>query len=122
MKTTILLLALISGYLTPTYSQLNRHRKTDAATDQFQKKTDDFGKYKFDDKFTGSLSDRTPHSFNMSPIRPAPGKFTEEIYSGDNNMPCFHPKSGDAMPCLKPTGTFPMRVFKPKNVIWGILW
>ena len=122
MKTTILLFALIFGYITPTYSQLNRHRKTDAATEQFQnKKSDDFGNYKFADKFSGSLSDRARDSFNMSPLRPAPSKSIEEIYSGDN-MPCFHPKSGDDMPCLKPTGIFPMRVFKPKNVIWGILW
>jgi hypothetical protein len=122
MKTTILLFALIFGYITPTYSQLNRHRKTDA-TEQFQnKKNDDFGNYKFFYKFSGSLSNWAPDSFNMSPKRPAPSKFTEEIYSGDDKMPCFHPKSGDDMPCFKPEGIFPMRVFKPKNVIWGILW
>jgi hypothetical protein len=122
MKTTILLLVLIFGYITPTFSQLNRHRKMDAASEQFQnKKNDDFGNYKFGDKFSGAWSHRGLDSFNMSPIRPAPGKFAEEIYSQDN-MPCFHPKSGDDMPCLKPKGVFPMRVFKPKNVIWGILW
>ena len=122
MKTTILLFALIFGYITPTYSQLNRHRKTDATPEQFQnKKNDDFGNYMFLDKFSGSLSDRARDNFNMSPTRPAPSKFTEEIYSGDN-MPCLHPKSGDDMPCFKPKGIFPMRVFKPKNVIWGILW
>src|SRR5688572_15931427 len=119
MKTTILLLTVIFGYITPTYSQLNRHRKLDTTSDQFQnKKNDDFGNYKFD-KFSGSLNDWTRNSFNM--LRPAPSKFTEEIYSEDN-MPCLHPKSGDNMPCLKPTGTFHMRVFKPKNVTWGILW
>lgn len=113
MKTTILLFAVIFGYITPTYSQLNRHRKTDPTTEQFQdKKNDDFGSYNFFDKFSGSLS----YSF-----RPAPSKFTEEIYSGDA-MPCFHPKSGDALPCFKPKDIFPMRVFKSKNVIWGILW
>ena len=59
MKTTILLFALIFGYITPTYSQLNRHRKTDATPEQFQnKKNDDFGNYKFVDKFSDSLSDR----------------------------------------------------------------
>ena len=119
MKTTILLCALIFGYITPIYSQLNRHGETK----QFQnKKNDDFGNYKFFYKFSGSLSDWAPDSFNMSPKRPAPSKFTEETYSGRDDMPCFHPKSGDNMPCGKPTGTFPMRVFKPKNVIWGILW
>lgn len=131
MKTTILLFVVIFGYITPTYSQLNRHRKTDAKIEQFQnKKNDDFGNYKFDkfsgsnfnlDKFTGPLSDRSRNSFNMSRKRPETSKFTEKIYSG-YNMPCLHPKSGDEMPCLKPTGTFPMRIFKPKNVIWGILW
>jgi len=122
MKTTILLFALIFGYITPTYSQLNRHRKTDATSEQFQnKKNDDFGNYQFGDKFSGAWSERGLDSFTMSPIRPAPNKFTEKIYSQDN-MPCFHPKSGDDMPCFKPKGIFPMRVFKPKNVIWGILW
>jgi len=122
MKTTILLFVLIFGYITPTYSQLNRHRNTDATNGQFQnKKNDDFSNYKFFEKFSDSLSDWSYDSFNMSPGRPAPGKFTKEIYSRDA-MPCFHPKSGDAIPCLKPTGTFHMRVFKPKNVIWGILW
>jgi len=109
MKTTILLLALIFGYITPTYSQLNRHPETE----QFQnKRNDDFGNYKFFEKFGGSLN----YSF-----RPAPGKFTAEIHSR-NDMPCLQPKSGDDMPCFKPKGIFPMRVFKPKNVIWGILW
>ena len=93
----------------------------DTTSDQFQnKKNYDFGNYKFD-KFSGSLNDWTRDSFNMLPTRPAPSKFTEEIYSEDN-MPCFHPKTGDNMPCLRPAGTFPMRVFKPKNVTWGILW
>ena len=130
MKTTILLFALIFGYITPTYSQLNRQHETDATSEQFQnKKNDDFGNYKFDkfshykfDKFSEFLSNRERDSFNMLPTRPAPSKFTEEIYYSGDNMPCFHPKSGDKMPCFKPTGTFPMRVFKPKNVIWGILW
>jgi hypothetical protein len=120
MKTTILLLAVTLGYVTPTYSQLNRHRKMGVTSEQLHnKKNADFGIYKFD-KFNGFLGDRGD-SFNMSPIRPAPSNFTKEIYSGDN-MPCVHPKSGDEMPCIKPTGTFPMRVFKPKDVIWGILW
>jgi hypothetical protein len=119
MKIAILLLALIFGYTTPIYSQLNRHRKTDATTEQYQNKMNaDFSNYKFVDKFSGSLSDRWRDSFNMSPMRPAP---SAEIYSGDN-MPCVHPKSGDEMPCLKPNGMFHMRVFKPKNGIWGILW
>ena len=121
MKTTILLFALIFGFIVPTYSQLNRHRKTDATEQLQNKKNDDFGNYKFLDKFNGSLSDRPRDSFHMSPFKPAPSKFTEQIYSRDA-MPCFHPKSGDAMPCFKPTGIFPMRVFKPKDVIWGILW
>src|SRR5688572_4591618 len=99
MKTTILLFAVIFGYITPTYSQLNRHRKTDATSEQFQNKGNyDFGNYKFD-KFSSSLSDWASHSFNMLPARPTPSEFTEEIYSGDT-MPCLHPKSGDRMPCL----------------------
>jgi hypothetical protein len=122
MKTTILLFAVIFGCITPTYSQLNRRRKTDATREQFQnKKNDGLGNYKFD-KFSDFLSNKARDSFNMSPTRPARRKFTEEIYSGDNRMPCFHPKSGDKMPCFKPTDTFPMRIFKPKDVIWGILW
>ena len=128
MKTTILLFAVMLGYLTPIYSQLNRHVESDVKIEQFQKKGDDFGTYKFDtfgnyksDKFSDFLSKRDHDSFNIPSTRPAPCKSTEEIYSGDN-MPCFHPKSGDNMPCFKPTGTFHMRVFKPKNVIWGILW
>ena len=59
MKTTILLLVLIFGYITPTYSQLNRHRKMDATSEQFQnKKNDDFVNYKYFDKFSGAWSDR----------------------------------------------------------------
>ena len=126
MKTTILF-AVILGYITPTYSQLNRHHKMEATSEQFQnKKNDDFGNYTFYkfstfDNLSGSSSDRPRGSFNVLPERPALSKSTKEIYSG-YNMPCLHPKSGDNMPCLKPTGTFPMRVFKPKDVIWGILW
>jgi hypothetical protein len=112
MKTTILLFALIFGYLTPAYSQLNHHRKTDTTTVQFQiKKIDEFGNIKFVNKFGSSVNLGSRH---------APTKFTEEIHSR-NVMPCFQPKSGDDMPCSKPKGSFPMRVFKPKNVIWGIL-
>jgi hypothetical protein len=49
MKTTILLFAVIFGYITPTYSQLNRQRKTDTTIEQLQNnKNDDFGNYKFD--------------------------------------------------------------------------
>ena len=122
MKTAILLFALIFGYLTPTYSQLNPHRKTDTTTEQSQnKRKDDFGNYKFDEKYSGAWSGRALDSFTLLPVRPAPGKFTEEIHSR-YNMPCLQPKSGDDMPCFKPKGIFPMRVFKPKNVIWGILW
>jgi len=122
MKTTVLLFALIFGYITPTYSQLNRHHKTDATTEPVQnKKNVDFGNYKFVVKISDAWSDRALDSFNMSPIRPAPSKFTKEVYSGDD-MPCFQPKSGDDMPCFKPKGIFSMRVFKPKNVIWGVLW
>ena len=129
MKTTILLFAVIFGYITPTYSQLNRHRRTDATSEQFQnKKNDDFGNYSFDkfgnykfDKFSDFLSKRERDIFNMSPTRPALSS-SQRKYIQRNNMPCFHPKSGDKMPCLKPTGTFPMRVFKPKNVIRRILW
>ncbi len=121
MKTTILLFVVIFGYITPTYSQLNRHRKTDATREQLQnRKNYDFGNYNFD-KFSGSWRNSKFDSFNMLPTWPAPGKLTEEISSW-GQMPCFHPKSGDKMPCFKPADAFPMRVFKPKNVIWGILW
>ena len=125
MKTTILLFALIIGCIIPTYSQINIHRKTDASNEPFlgkeNKKNDDFGNYKFADKFSDAWRDKALDSFTMSPLRPAPRKFTEKRYSG-YDMPCYHPKSGDDIPCLKPKGTFPMRVFKPKDVIWGILW
>ena len=71
MKATILLFALIVGCIIPTTSQINRHRKTDASTEQFSgkqnKKNDDIGTYKFVDKFSGSLSDRALDSFIMSP-------------------------------------------------------
>ena len=87
------------------------------SSEQFQnRKKDDSGNFKFDN-FSGSLSDTPRGSFNMMPTRLAPGK----IYSG-YNMPCFHPKSGEEMPCLKPKDRFPMRVFNPENVTWGILW
>jgi len=121
MKTTILLLALIFGYITPIYSQINLQRKTDAPPQPVQiEENSDFGNYKFVDKFSDAWSNRAL-SFNMSPLRPAPRKFTEDVYPR-YDMPCFQPKSGEDMPCLKPKGTFNMRVFKPKDVIWGILW
>ena len=121
MKTTILLFAVIFGYVTPTYSQLNRQPETDARSEQFQnKKNDDFRNYKFD-KFSDFLSKRERDIFNMSPTRPALSS-SQRKYIQRNNMPCFHPKSGDNMPCFEPTGTFHMRIFKPKDVIWGILW
>jgi hypothetical protein len=121
MKTAILIVAVIFGYIAPSYSQLNSHRKIDSTSKHFQnKKNDDFGNYKFD-QFSGFMTYRARDSFNMWPTRPEPSKFTKEIYSG-NKMPCIHPKSGDRMPCLKPTGAFPMRVLKPKDSIWGILW
>jgi hypothetical protein len=129
MKTTILLFAVIFGYITPTYSQLNRQPETDATSEQFQNKNnDDFGSYKFDkfsdykfDKFSDFLSKREHDIFKMSPTRPAPGSSQRKNIQR-NNMPCFHPKSGDKMPCFEPRGTFHMRVVKPKDVIWGILW
>jgi hypothetical protein len=121
MKTTILLFAVIFGYITPTYSQLNRQPETDARSEQFQnKKNDDFRYYKFD-KFSDFLNTRERDIFNMSPTRPAPSS-SQRKYIQRNNMPCFHPKSGDKMPCFEPMGTFHMRVFKPKDTIWGILW
>ncbi|MEJ7647060.1 MAG: hypothetical protein WKF87_20850 [Chryseolinea sp.] len=128
MKTTILLFAAVLGYITPTYSQLNRDRE-EVPSELYQNKLNyDFGNVNFDksgnykfDIFNNFLRTRDRDTLNWLPTRPAPGKSVEKIYSGDN-MPCFHPKSGDNMPCSEPTGTFPMRVFKPKNVIWGILW
>ena len=138
MKTTILLFALIFGCIIPTYSQINIHRKTDAGTEQFlgkkNKKNDDFGNYKFIDKFRDAWSDRALDSFNMSPIRsgsslnrklrttstlspaPSPGasKFAKEVYSEDD-MPCFKPKS-NYIPCFNPKG------LKPESVTWGTLW
>ena len=105
MKPTILLFALIFACAIPTYSQMNRHRKTDATTEQFSvnpnKKNDVFGNYKFVDKFGGSLNDTVHDSFTMLPILPAPSKYTNEIYSGND------------MPCLKPEGIFSIRIYKP---------
>ena len=129
MKTAILLLAVIFGYITPTYSQLNRHRKTDTTSEQFQnRKNYDFLNYKFDkfsdykfDKFSDFLSNMDRDIFNVSPTWPAPGS-SQGKYIQRSNMPCFHPKSGDKMPCSEPMGTFHMRVFKPTDTIWGILW
>lgn len=127
MKTPLLLFAVIFGYITPTYSQLNRHREMDSTSEHFQrKKNDDFGSYQFHnfknyhlEKFTDFLS--TSESFNLLPADPAPGN-SQRKYIQRKNMPCFHPKSGDKMPCFKPTDTFHMRVFNPEDVIWGILW
>lgn len=129
MKTTILLFAVIFGCIAPTYSQLNRHRKSGTTSELFQNKTSelfqnerkyDFGNYKFD-KFSGRLSYGPSYSLDILPTRPAPHKLPVEIYS-KYKMPCFHPKSGDQMPWFKPTGTFHMRVFKPNDVNWGILY
>jgi hypothetical protein len=134
MKTTILLFALIFGCIIPTYSQINLHRKADASTDQFlgkkNKKNDDFGHYKFVDKFSDTWSDRALDSFNMPPIRsgsslnrkqrttstlsPAPSKFAKEVYSEDD-MPCFKPKA-NYIPCFNPKG------LKPESITWGTLW
>jgi len=109
MKTAILLFALVFGWVIPTYSQMNRHRKTDARAEQFSakqnKENDRFGKYKFDDKFPGSWSDRVGDSYSMSSVGPARSKNTEEVYSGDN------------MPCFKPEGMFSMRVYKPDSTV-----
>jgi hypothetical protein len=129
MKITILLFAVIFGYITPTYSQLNRHPKTDTTSEQFQnRKNYDFLNYKFDkfynyqfDKFKDFLGNRERDIFNMSSTRSAPSS-SQGKYIQLNNMPCFHPKSGDNMPCFEPMGTFHMRVFKPTDTIWGILW
>ena len=119
MKTTILLFALILGYITPTFAQLNLHRKSDATTEQFPNKKNDYFNYKFVDKFSGSLSNSPHNSFAIPPIMTAP-KFTKEIYSGDD-MPCLKPK-GNYIPCLKPDDIFSMRVYKPESIIWGTLW
>jgi hypothetical protein len=125
MKTAILLFALISWCLIPTYSQINIHRKTDTSTDQFLgKKNHDLGNYNFVGKFNDAWSDRALGSFNRSPVSPAPGpgasKFTKEIYSGDD-MPCLQTK-GNYIPCLNPKGISSMRIYKPESVTWGTLW
>ena len=129
MKTTVLLFALIFGCIIPTYSQINIHRKTEAGTEQFLRKknnkNDDFGNYKFIDKFSDAWSDRALDNFDMSPLsvrsrvaRPAPNprasKFAKEVYSEDD-MPCFKPKS-NYIPCFNPKG------LKPESVTWGTLW
>jgi hypothetical protein len=129
MKTAILLFAVIFGYITPTYSQLNGHRKTDTTGDLFQnKKNGDFFSYKNDHfldykfgKFSDFLSSGKRNIFNISPTTPAPSR-SQRKYIQQSSMPCFHPKSGDKLPCFEPMGTFHMRVFNPTDVIWGILW
>jgi hypothetical protein len=130
MKTTILLFAVIVGYITPTYSQLNRQRETGPRSERFQnKKYVDFETYKFgkfDNNEFGKFSNVDVDKFNdfLSSIelnRAAPSN-SQNNYIQTNNMPCFHPKSGDKMPCLEPTGEFYMPVFKPKNFFWGTLW
>jgi len=108
MKTTILF-ALIFGFIIPTYSQINLHRKADANTEQFlgkqNKKNDDFGDYKFADKFNDSRSDRGLDNFTMPRVGHVPDKISEEIYSGDN------------MPCFKPEGIFSMKVYEPDSTV-----
>src|SRR5687768_6828545 len=121
MKRAILLFAVIFAYITPTYSQLNRQSETGVKSEHFQnKKNHDFRIYKFD-KFSDFLSNRGRDIFNISPTTPAPGS-SQGRYIQGSNMPCFHPKSGDKMPCLEPNGTFHMRVFKPTDSSWGMLW
>jgi hypothetical protein len=121
MKTTVVLFAAIFGFIIPTYSQLNRHRKVDATSGQPQeRKTYDFGNYEFD-KFTRPWRNLPLDRFKMLPIGASSSKLTGEMSSA-GKMPCFHPKSGDKMPCFKPADSFPMRVFNPENVIWGMLW
>jgi hypothetical protein len=122
MKTTVLLSALIFGFIIPTYSQLNHHRKMEPTRERLQhKKNDDFGIYRFDDKFSGPLMNETPKSFNLSPIKPAHRRSMVEIYSGDD-MPRFNPTGKFSMPCYKPAGEFPMRVYKPDSIVREIAW
>jgi hypothetical protein len=127
MKTAILLFAVIFGYITPTYSQLNRQRETGPRSDQFQNKMyGDFGTYKFDNYKIDKFSNFNFNKFNdflssRERNRPAPGN-SQNSYIQRNNMRCFHPKSGDKMPCFELTDEFSMRIFKPENVIWGTLW
>ena len=124
MKTTTLLFALSVGCLVPAYSQINRQQRIDARTRQYlekeNQKNDDFSNYTFVDKFTGAWSVRAPDNFHRTPARPGTIKSTKEIFSGDD-MPCFEPKGG-YIPCVDPKGLFPMRVYRPESVIWGILW
>jgi hypothetical protein len=93
MKNAIVLFALIVGF-----------------------KNNDFGNYKFDNKFNVSPDE----SFTLSPIRPGQLKYTKEIYSGDD-MPCLKP-SGHYIPCLKPDGIFSMRIYKPESIVTGTSW
>lgn len=122
MKTTVLLSVLIFGFIKPAFSQLNLHRKAGTIIEKVQiPKNEELNNYNFIGKLSSPWSSRALGSFNMPSKEVLPGKLTRQIPSR-NAMPCFHPKSGDNIPCLKPDGNFPMRVFKPSDVIWGILW
>ncbi|MGC3947087.1 MAG: hypothetical protein QM762_21640 [Chryseolinea sp.] len=124
MKTTTLLFALSVGCILPAYSQVNVHQRIDPSTRQnaerLNQKIGDFGNSMFVDKFTGTWSVRAAANFNMTPAWRGPIKITKEIFSGDD-MPCLEPKGG-YIPCLNPKGLYPMRVYRPESVIWGILW
>jgi len=124
MKTTTLIFALSIGCIIPVCSQVNRQQRIDARTRQHvekqSQKINDFGNYTFVDKFTGAWSVRTPDSFNMTPAWRSTIKSTKEVISGDD-IPCLEPKGG-YIPCLNPKGLYPMRVYRPESVIWGILW
>ena len=124
MKTTTLLFVLSIGCIIPGYSQINRHQRIDPRTKQSveeqNRKLTDFGNYTFIDKLTGAWSVSTPDRSNMTPAWRGPFKSTKEIFSGDD-IPCLEPKGG-YIPCLNPEGLFPMRVYRPESVIWGILW
>ena len=124
MKTATLLFALSIGSIIPAYSQVNRQQRIDARTRQYvekqNQKLNDFGNYTFVDKFTGAWSVRAPDNFNMTPAWRGTSKSTKEIFSGDD-IPCLEPRGG-YIPNLNPKGLFPMRVYRPESVIWGILW
>lgn len=121
MKKNILLLALLVGYMVPAYSQLNGHRKMEPIPEQFQNRmnSDFANKHKFNDNFSRSWNAWVP---GLKTPLSMTGESDSMKKHSQYHMPCFHPKSGDAMPCYKPTGEFHMRVFKPENVSWGILW
>jgi len=107
----------------PAFSQVNRHHRIDPKIKQHVEKQNqkifDFGNDTFVGKVTPAWSFGPADNFS-TPLRRGTITSAKEIISGDD-IPCLEPRGG-YIPCLNPKGSFPMRVYRPESVIWGILW